>query len=157
QVPPGFAVVQFASGLHNPRLLRVAPNGDIFVAESGAGQLRVLRAPDGAIAAEKMEVFASGLDRPFGIAFYPAGPSPQWLYVATPNWVTRYPYQSGDLHARAPAQIVIAKLTADSDGHWTRDVVFSRDGKRMFISVGSASNVAEDMPKRPPQPLPAWE
>src|SRR5262249_40917762 len=81
KVPSGFSVNEFASGLEGPRLVRVAPNGDIFVAESFAGRIRVLRAPDGAQKAHRIEVFASGLSRPFGIAFWPAGPNPKYIYV----------------------------------------------------------------------------
>ncbi len=155
--PDGYAIALFAEGLTNPRALRVAPNGDVFVAESAAGQLRVLRAKDGARRAEQVEVFATGLDQPFGIAFFPPGPSPQWLYVANTNAVVRFPCASGDLHAQRAPETVVAKLTESSGGHWTRDLAFSLDGTRMFVSVGSASNVAEGMAKRPPSPIPSWE
>jgi hypothetical protein len=70
-VPVGFSIRLFAAGLSNPRLLRVAPNGDIFVAETGANRIRVLRAAAGADAPSENQIFAEGLDRPFGIAFYP--------------------------------------------------------------------------------------
>jgi hypothetical protein len=69
-VPPGFSVRLFASGLSGPRLLRVAPNGDIFVAETRENRIRVLRASDGVDVPTENQVFADGLDRPFGIAFY---------------------------------------------------------------------------------------
>ena len=75
-VPPGFTVARFAAGLENPRLIRVAPNGDIFVAETAAGRVRIMRAADGAATPAADEVFASGLNGPFGIAFYPARPGP---------------------------------------------------------------------------------
>ena len=75
-LPPSFEIKLFASNLESPRLIRAAPNGDIFVAESGANRVRVLRpSPDGA-KAEMVEIFASGLSRPFGINFYPPGPNP---------------------------------------------------------------------------------
>ena len=142
-VPAGFEIKLFASGLDRPRLLRAAPNGDIFVAESAAGRVRVLRpSPDGA-KADAVEIFASGLSRPFGINFYPPGPNPQWVYVANTDSVVRFAYRSGDLKARDKPQTVVASLP--SGGHWTRDLVFSRDGRRMFVSVGSASNVAEGL------------
>src|SRR5213078_1368099 len=73
KVPPGFQVELFAANLHDPRTVRVAPNGDIFVAESEPGRVRVLRAADGASQPETNEVFASGLQEPFGVAFYPPG------------------------------------------------------------------------------------
>ena len=156
-VPPGFTVRQFASGLTNPRLLRVAPNGDIFVAETGANRLRVLRAADGADAPSENGIFADGLDRPFGIAFYPPGNDPQWLYVANNNSVVRFPYRGGDLAARGPAEVVVPRLTESGGGHSTRDVAFSLDGKRLFISVGSESNDAETMSKKDADAARAWE
>ena len=81
---PGFSVQPFAK-LQGPRMIRVAPNGDIFVAETDAGQVSVLRAADGADKPALNQVFVSGLDRPFGVAFYPPGPDPKWVYVASPN------------------------------------------------------------------------
>ena len=148
-VPPGFTVKLFASGLSGPRLLRVAPNGDIFIAEMRANRIRVMRAADGADAPSENQVFAGGLDRPFGIAFYPPGNVPQWIYVANNNSVVRFPYRSGDLTARGDAEVIVPRLCYSSGGHSTRDVAFSRDGRRMFISVGSGSNVAEEMSKNP--------
>ncbi|MGD1087885.1 MAG: PQQ-dependent sugar dehydrogenase [Verrucomicrobiota bacterium] len=156
-VPPGFTVRLFASGLTNPRLMRVAPDGDIFIAETGADHIRVLRAADGADAPSVNQIFADGLDRPFGIAFYPPGDSPQWIYVANNNSVVRFPYRNGDLQARGDAQVIVPRLCNSGGGHSTRDVVFSRDGKRMFISVGSASNVAEEMKTKNPQDIQLWE
>ncbi len=142
-VPPGFRVDVFAHDLLGPRLLRVSPSGDLFVAESQAGRVRVLRAAEGARAVERDSIFASGLDRPFGITFYPPGPAPRWVYVAETNAVVRFPYVSGDMTARGAAQTLVPSLTAGQGGHWTRDVAFSLDGKRMFVSVGSGSNVAD--------------
>ena len=147
-VPPGFAVSLFASGFQTPRLIRVAPNGDIFLAETGAGRVRVLRAADGATKAERNEVFASGLELPFGIAFYPPGPEPRFVYVATLNAVVRYPYRSGDFRPAGPAETVLPRLTQEEGGHVTRDVQFTPDGKRMLVSVGSGSNDAGGMGRR---------
>jgi glucose/arabinose dehydrogenase/mono/diheme cytochrome c family protein len=155
--PPGFTVELFARDLENPRLLRVAPNGDIFVAESSAGRIRLLRARDGAAKAELQSVYASGLDQPFGIAFYPRGADPRWIYVAENNRVVRFEYRSGDLKARAMPQVMVARLSKSHGGHWTRDIAFSSDGARMFVSVGSASNVAEGMKKKSLDELRAWE
>ena len=155
-VPPGFTVAEFAK-LDAPRQLRTAPNGDVFAAETEAGRLKVLRTTDGADKPAAMEVFASGLDRPFGVAFYPVGPNPKWVYVANANSVVRFPYQNGDLKARGPAETIVAKLAANTKGHTTRDVVFSPDGKLMFVSVGSGSNVAESMPKKSVADAKAWE
>ena len=77
RMPPGFSVQRFADRLQTPRVLRVAPNGDIFVTESFAGRVTVLRGPNGPSGAIARQVFASGLDRPFGIAFHPPGPDPR--------------------------------------------------------------------------------
>lgn len=143
QAMPGFEVQLFASELENPRQMRVAPNGDVFLAESGAGRIRVLRANESAGTAERSEIFASGLNRPFGIAFYPAGRDPQWVYVANTDSVVRFSYRGGDLKARGKPETIVPHLP--TGGHWTRDVVFSKDGSKMFVSVGSASNVGEGM------------
>jgi glucose/arabinose dehydrogenase len=156
KLPPGFSISEFAK-LEGPRLIRVAPNGDVFVSEGEAGKVMVLRAPDGAGKAATVETFAEGLDRPFGIAFYPVGENPQWVYVANTNSVVRFPYRNGDLKARGGAEAVIPKLTETKSDHWTRDILFSPDGKRMFVSVGSASNVAETMPKKTADEVRAWQ
>jgi glucose/arabinose dehydrogenase len=155
KVPVGFEVKLFAKGLSAPRLIRTAPNGDIFAAESVAGRIRVLRPSADGTSASQNEVFASGLERPFGIAFYPMTGKPEWVYVANTNSVVRFAYSDGDLKARGAPEIIVAKLPAGR-GHWTRDVVFSQDGSKMFVSVGSASNVAEDMTKLDPAALQKW-
>jgi hypothetical protein len=155
KTPPGFAVTAFAK-LDHPRLLRVAPNGDIFVAESDPGRIRVLRAADGAAKPTEDQTFAEGLNHPFGIAFYPAGPNPQWVYVANTDSVVRFAYRNGDLKARAAPETVVASLPHGGD-HWTRDVTFSADGRTMFVSVGSASNVAEEIPKKTSAEALAWQ
>jgi len=156
-VPPGFAVKLFAKGLNNPRLMRTAPNGDIFLAETARNRIRVLRTADGAAAPTENRVFAEGLERPFGISFFPPGDKPQWIYVANNNSVVRFAYHSGDLQASGEPEVIVPKLTDSRGGHSTRDVVFSKDGKRMFISVGSGSNVAERMEKKTPEEIRAWE
>jgi glucose/arabinose dehydrogenase len=155
-VPPGFKVQLFATGFSNPRIIRIAPNGDIFIAETAAHRIRVLRADDGADAPSKNQIFATGLDRPFGIAFYPPGNNPQWIYVGNNNSVVRIPYRNGDLQASGTAQIIVPKLTDSHGGHSTRDIAFSLDGKRLFISVGSGSNVAEGMSKKSVADAQAW-
>jgi glucose/arabinose dehydrogenase len=127
KVPPGFQVELFASNLRDPRVVRVAPNGDIFIAESEPGQIRLLRAADGAAKPSSNDVFASGLDQPFGIAFYPSGSDPHT------GSVVRYPYSSGDLKARGRAEVIVRDLPhargrSVQRGHITRDIVFSKDG-----------------------------
>jgi glucose/arabinose dehydrogenase len=153
QVPAGFKIELFAEGLSRPRVLRVAPNGDIFVAETGAGNIRVLRAADGASKPSANEIFASGLEQPFGIAFFPSGDHPQWLYVANAGGVVRFPYQVGDTKARGKPETVVAELPRG--GHSTRDIAFTKDNKRMLVSVGSESNVAQGM-GNPAGGLPSW-
>jgi glucose/arabinose dehydrogenase len=154
--PAGFTVKLFASGLWNPRLIRVAPNGDIFIAETGPSRIHIMRANDGAATPTINQVFAQGLDHPFGIAFYPAH-DPKWIYIANNNSVVRMPYHSGDLQATGPAQVIVPKLTDSHGGHSTRDIAFSPDGKRLFISIGSGSNIAEGMSTKTPDEIKAWE
>jgi len=140
-VPSGFAVELLASGLTGPRIVRAAPNGDVFIAESRAGRISVLRSDGGTTA--KKSVFASGLNYPFGIAFYPPGADPHWIYVADTGAVVRFPYRDGDLTPRGEAETVVPRLP--TGGHATRDIAFSPDGATMYVSVGSGSNDAEGM------------
>jgi glucose/arabinose dehydrogenase len=142
-VPLGFTVKLLASNLNQPRLIRVAPNGDIFIAESGAGQIRVLRLSDAGDEVTANEIFASGLRLPFGIAFYPTVNDPQWIYAANTDSVVRFRYRNGDLHADEKPEIIVPTLPRG--GHWTRDIAFSLDDTKMFVSVGSASNDAESI------------
>jgi glucose/arabinose dehydrogenase len=147
KAPPGFRVSLFFQDGTAPRQLRAAPNGDLFLAESYAGQVRVLR-PDGKGGLATTAVFATGRYRPFGIAFYPPGPNPAWVYVADNDKVVRYAYANGDLTARGPAQTVVPSLPQGGQlpggGHWTRDLAFARDGSRLYVSVGSFSNDQND-------------
>lgn len=142
--PPGFKVELFAEGLSGPREMRVAPNGDIFIAETRAGRIRVLRAADGASKASVNEIFASGLNQPFGIAFFPNGDKPQWVYVANMDSVVRFPYAVGETKAFGKPDIIVAGLPSGG-GHTTRNLVFTTDNKRMLVSVGSRSNDAEGL------------
>jgi len=156
-VPPGFQVNVFADGLNGPRRMSIAPNGDVILAETASGRIKVLRPSKDGTHAGSVNVFAQGLSQPFGIALYPVSGEPQWLYVAEVNRVVRYPYRPGDLTARSVPEVVVARLVPASGGHFTRDLLFSRDGRRMFVSVGSQSNVAEDMPVRPVAEAKRWE
>jgi glucose/arabinose dehydrogenase len=169
--PPGFTVTLYAGGdnapmqradntehmaiakgtFTMPRLLRTAPNGDIFLADSGAGKIIVMRGVGKDGKAATLETFASGLDHPFGIAFFPAD-NPKYVYVGNATTMQRFPYKAGDLHASAPAETIVPDIPGYAQlaggGHWTRDVVFTHDGK-MLVSVGSGSNVddADTHPK----------
>jgi len=174
--PPGFKVTLYAGGdftptaasssinnqapsvpaapsiFREPRLLRTAPNGDIFMSDSHGDKIFVLRGvgPDGK--AQKISTFATGLNLPFGIAFYPTI-DPHWVYVGNTDSVVRFPYKSGDLVASGPAQKIVPELPGFAQlrggGHWTRDIVFTRDGSKMLVSVGSGSNIddADTTPK----------
>jgi glucose/arabinose dehydrogenase len=161
QTLPGYSATLYADGLENPRLIRVAPNGDLFVAESKPGRVRVIRGPSTPLGAapstqlgasreangraQTIETFATGLNRPFGIAFYPPGSTPEYVYVGNTDSVVRFPYQVGDLKARGPQEVVVPNLPSGGKlrggGHWTRDIAFSRDGRKMYVGVGSDTNV----------------
>src|SRR5580700_5413003 len=119
----------------------MAPNGDFFVADSMPGEIKIFRGRTADGKPEQVSTFATGLKQPFGIAFYPVGANPQWIYIGNTNSVVRFPYHNGDLKATGQAETVVPELPAFVGFHWTRDVVFSKDGKRMFVAVGSGSNV----------------
>ena len=140
KAPAGFSVQQFATGLDDPRFIITAPNGDFFVAEPGPGDIKVFRGIGSDGKAQQVETFTSQLKRPYGLAFYPPGPNPQFLYVGNEKSVVRFPYQNGDLKARGPSE-KITDLPGSGGGHTTRAVTFSPDGKKMFVGVGSESNV----------------
>jgi glucose/arabinose dehydrogenase len=148
QAPAGFEVKLYATGLDQPRKIITAPNGDLFLVESQAGRVTAFRGtkPDGSFS--QKETFASGLSRPFGLAFYPSGADPKYLYVGNTASVVRYAYQNGDLQARGKAETIVPSLPSGTfvggPGHWTRDVVFSKDNSKMLVAVGSYSNVNDD-------------
>ncbi|MEY2584678.1 MAG: hypothetical protein QOD80_704 [Verrucomicrobiota bacterium] len=149
RVPAGFKIEQFASGFSYPRYLLTAPNGDIFVTESNENSVKVLRDSNGDGKPDLTETFASdGMNKPFGIAFYPPGAEPQFLYVANTNGIVRFPYRDGDTKATRPAEKLSAELSGGGllrgGGHWTRDIAFSPDGKKMYVSIGSMSNMSDD-------------
>ncbi|MBV8121711.1 MAG: PQQ-dependent sugar dehydrogenase, partial [Alphaproteobacteria bacterium] len=152
---PGFAVTAYVTGLPGARVLRMAPNGDIFLTLSRPeGKIVTIRS--GAdMGNPQVQTFATGQRDAYGIAFYPPGPDPQWVYIGEYGKVVRFPYRNGDLTATGPAQTVVSDL-ATGGNHWTRDVAFSPDGKTMYVAVGSASNVAEQMGP-PPADFAAFE
>jgi glucose/arabinose dehydrogenase len=143
QALPGFKVEQYATGLDQPRLIRTAPNGDLFVAVSYSNKVMVFRGVGEDGKPKEVATFADGLSQPFGINFYPAGPNPQWVYIGNTDSVVRIPYSNGDLKARGPAE-KLADLPGGGrlrgGGHWTRDIAFTQDGQHMLVSVGSHSN-----------------
>jgi glucose/arabinose dehydrogenase len=142
QAPAGFKVDMYYTGLDQPRLIRTAPNGDLFVAISYQNKVMVFRGVGADGKAKQVETFADGLSQPFGIQFYPAA-DPKWVYIGNTDSVVRFPYHVGDMKATGPAE-KLADLPGGGrlrgGGHWTRDIAFSQDGKRMFVSVGSHSN-----------------
>ena len=165
---PGLAVNAFAGGLDHPRWLHVLPNGDVLVAESnappkpddgkgikgwimkkimkraGAGtpsanRITLLRDADGDGVAEVRTVFLAGLNSPFGMALI--GDS---LYVANTDSIVRFAYRTGDTRITAPG-VKVADLPGGTiNHHWTKNIVASRDGSRLYATVGSNSNVAEN-------------
>jgi glucose/arabinose dehydrogenase len=146
-VPPGFSVSIWAAGLAGPRAMAVAPNGDVFAVESGAGRVSLLRQSRKGVVVQT--VFARGLNRPFGIAFYPPGNSPKYLYIADTDAVLRFPYHTGQTRVLGSRETVIPDLPAGGyNNHWTRRLLFSQDGRKLYISVGSAGNVDEEEPRR---------
>lgn len=154
QLPPGFSAELVASGIDNPRVVRVAPNGDLFVADSKANQVRIYRLAEGSASPVQGGIFAGNLKRPYGIAFYPPGADPQWIYVANSDSIVRFAYRNGDLKASGDPETMVGNIPANH--HWTRDIAFSPDGKTLYLSVGSGSNVAERMGNEPKGGLDAW-
>ncbi len=149
KVPAGFEVTEFAKGLTEPRVIVRAPNGDLFVAESRANRIRVLRDADGNGQPEINETFVTDLQRPFGIAFFPVGDQPKYIYIANTDSIVRFPYSSGDTKAQGEAEKIVSDIPSGSEsvgggGHWTRNIKFSQDGKTMYVAVGSRSNVSDD-------------
>lgn len=140
QTVAGFKVGLYASNLRYPREIRRAPNGDMFVAgTSPRGEVTVFRGMTAEGKPRETSTFATDLSAPFGLAFYPPGNDPKYLYVSGTTSVVRFPYKNGDLSAGGPSEVIIPELPAG--GHSTRDIVFSPDGTKMFVAVGSRSNV----------------
>ena len=132
-LPPGFSISVFAEGLEDPRHMLLAPNGDVILSEPGAGKITILRGG-------KRFTFASNLDEPYGLALRGG-----WLYIGEQNAVSRLPYAAGATRAtREPERL----SPLPPGGHSTRGILFNRAGTRMYVSVGSASNVN---PGEPPE------
>jgi glucose/arabinose dehydrogenase len=142
EAPAGFRVgLYVASGLDNPRQIRRAPNGDYFVADTGGGAVRIFRGITREGKPEQSSVFAS-IPNPFGINFYPPGPNPQWVYVSNTTTLFRYAYKNGNLTAAGSPETLVTELPRG--GHSTRDIVFSKEGKSLYLAVGSASNNSDN-------------
>jgi glucose/arabinose dehydrogenase len=147
KAPPGFTVTLFASGLHEPRVLRTAPDGSVFLAESGAGQIRRFT-PDG-----QNTVFAGDLDRPYGIAFWPPA-SPRFVYVANTDSIVRYAWRPGQATASGKPETIVPELP--TGGHWTRDLAAAPDGSFIGVAIGSSGNLA-NLRGSPPGGAKAWQ
>ena len=154
KVPAGFKVALAAEGLIHPRLMRRAPNGDVLISETSSGRIRILQAKRTA-GDNSAGIYASGLDHPFGLAFYPPGPQPKWLYVANETSIVRLPYANGDVAAAGRPVVIVAHLPAG--GHTTRDIAFTPDGMTMLVSVGSRSNIAEGMSPKVERAADGWD
>jgi glucose/arabinose dehydrogenase len=144
QVPPGFKVSIFAKDFALPRWLAVAPNGDIFVADSSANAVIVLHQSDGTSKSDSRETFADHLNLPFGIAFHD-----DYVYIANTNEVVRFPYDPATSKRLGAPEHILDLPGLGYNQHWTRSLAFSPNGKELFVSVGSRSNVAvESDPRR---------
>ena len=144
-LPPGFTATLFASGgFKRPRNAAQAPNGDVFVVDSGPGTIWVLRDGNrnGTIEDGERSEFATGLKQPFGIAFQKGA-----VYVANTDAIVKFPYAAGDTRASAPPTTVTA-LPSGPTGHWTRNIAFAPDGRSFYVTVGSSHNIDPD-----PDPL----
>ncbi len=145
EVPPGFQVQVFAQGLSRPRWLMVATNGDVFLAESYDNRIRLLRDADGDGKAEINQIFADGLNQPLGMAIAPDGES---FYVANTDAVIRFPYRLGQTRLQGNSQVITRLPGQGYRQHWTRNLIFSPDGKKLYVSVGSRSNAdPEELPR----------
>jgi glucose/arabinose dehydrogenase len=144
QVPPGFKVSVFAKGFTQPRWLAVAPNGDVFVADSAIGEVVVLHDPQSRGSVQSREIFAGRLNLPFGIAFHD-----DYVYVANTNEVVRFRYDPKTSQRLGDAEHILDLPGMGYNQHWTRSLAFSPHGEKLFISVGSKDNISiESDPRR---------
>jgi glucose/arabinose dehydrogenase len=136
-LPPGFQIDVFAEGdLKRPRWLALAPNGDVFVAESEGNRISILRDSNGDGRVDQRFVFADGLAHPFGMAFWR-----DYLYVGDTDAVVRFKYRPGQTKAEgSPEKIADLPMNGYRE-HWTRNVIFNPSGTKIYVTVGSKSNV----------------
>jgi glucose/arabinose dehydrogenase len=137
RVPVGFRAEVVARGLKTPRWLAFAPDGDLFVAESGAGRVLRLRLTADGSRVSSAHVFADGFTQPFGIAFLGG-----FAFVANTNELVRFHYDAASSAQHGPAQHVLDLPGFGYRQHWTRSLAVDAAGKRLFVSVGSKSNVS---------------
>ncbi len=143
-LPKGFKINVFAEGsFQNPRWMTLAPNGDVFVADSRANSIIILRDTNKDGAAEERFTFAENLSQPFGMAF-----NGDWFYVANTDSVVRFKYKSGQTKAEAAPEKLINLTEGGYNQHWTRNIIFSPDGKKLYVSIGSSGNVDVEKDER---------
>ena len=136
-LPPGFEVSTYAEGnFDRPRWLALAPNGDVFVAESEGKRISILRDANGDGTVEQRFVFAEGLNAPFGMAFWK-----DYLYVGNNNAVIRFKYKAGQTKADGAPEKVADLPGNGYREHWTRNLIFNADGSKLYVTVGSKTNV----------------
>jgi len=141
KAPAGFSVSVYADNLQGPRTMLYAPNGDLFIAQSRAGSVIVLRDTNNDGEPDARNVYAQGLNGVFGMAFHDG-----YLYLGRTDSIIRYKYKDGDTQAQGTPEKLVDLPTG---GHSTRNIVFSRDGKKMYVAVGSASNKSDgEEPRR---------
>ncbi|KOS06483.1 L-sorbosone dehydrogenase [Flavobacterium akiainvivens] len=142
KAPAGFTVTKFAGDLKNPRNTYIAPNGDIFVVESNtassADRITLFRDADKDGTFETRTVFAEKLNQPFGVLVLK-----DYFYVANTDGLYRYPYKPGDTKLTGQGQKIVELPAGGYNNHWTRNLIANADGSKIYISVGSGSNVAE--------------
>lgn len=142
RVPQGFVVNVFADGLDAPRWLALTPNGDVLVTETGQNRIRLLRDTNGDGVADVKQTFATqanGLNRPFGMAF--AGNS---FFLGNTDAVLRFPYAKNQPQITGSGTKIASLPAKGYNNHWTRNVVVSPDGNKLYVSVGSGTNVDEE-------------
>jgi glucose/arabinose dehydrogenase len=141
-VPQGFEVNVFAEGLKRPRWLALTPQGDVLVTETGQNRITLLGDRNGDGVAEVKQTFATaenGLNQPFGMAF-----ASNYFFVGNTDAVLRFPYQTDQTQLTNIGE-KIADLPADGyNNHWTRNVIASPNGQKLYVSIGSASNVDQE-------------
>ena len=143
-LPKGFKVNVFAEGdFREPRWMALAPNGDVFLADSRANSIIVLRDKNKDGVVEERFVFSDKLSQPFGMAFHK-----DWFYVANTDSIVRFSYKSGQTVAAGEPERVVELTAGGYNQHWTRNILFSPDGRRMFVSIGSATNVSVEADPR---------
>lgn len=150
-VPEGFVVNVFAEGLDKPRWLALTPNGDVLVTETRENKIQRLIDADQDGVAESKETFASaqnGLNIPFGMAFATNSAGQGSFFLGNTDEVLKFPFSSGQTALSGRGQKIASLPGGGYNQHWTRNVVVSPEGDRLYVSVGSKSNASEESPPR---------